>query len=47
MASVFSTPAGDTYTFAEYRTMLERTGLGAASLHPLPPSPAAVVVAAR
>jgi len=41
------TPAGDAYTFAEYKTMLARAGFGPPALHELPPSPARVVIAAR
>jgi SAM-dependent methyltransferase len=40
-----TTPAGDAYTFAEYRRMLDAAGYGGASLHELPGLPARVVVA--
>jgi SAM-dependent methyltransferase len=42
-----TTPAGDVYTFAEYAQMARNAGLGHATLHDLPPSPARVVVAER
>jgi threonine dehydrogenase-like Zn-dependent dehydrogenase len=41
------TPAGDAYTFAEYRAMLEHVGFGPPTLHELPPTPMRVIVAAR
>jgi ubiquinone/menaquinone biosynthesis C-methylase UbiE len=41
------TPAGDAYTFEEYRTMLAHAGFGAPELHDLVPSPARVVIAGR
>jgi len=41
------TPAGDAYTFGEYRTMLAHAGFGSPSLHELAPSPARVVIAGR
>ncbi len=41
------TPAGDAYTFAEYRSMLAHAGFAPPALHELPPSPARVVIAAR
>jgi hypothetical protein len=41
-----STPAGDAYTFAEYRTMLRRAGFADVRLAPLPPSPARAIIAA-
>ena len=40
-----STPAGDAWTFAEYRTMLRNAGYAEPTLHELPPSPARVVIA--
>jgi ubiquinone/menaquinone biosynthesis C-methylase UbiE len=40
-----TTPAGDAYTFAEYKGMLERTGFHGATLYELPPTPARIVVA--
>jgi 2-polyprenyl-3-methyl-5-hydroxy-6-metoxy-1,4-benzoquinol methylase len=40
-----TTPAGDAYTFADYRGMLERTGFRDAVLHELAPTPARVIVA--
>jgi ubiquinone/menaquinone biosynthesis C-methylase UbiE len=42
-----STPAGDAYTFAEYRAMLQHAGFGRATLHELVPSPARVVIAGK
>jgi ubiquinone/menaquinone biosynthesis C-methylase UbiE len=41
------TPAGDAYTFAEYRTMLAHAGFASPTLHELAPSPMRVVIAAR
>jgi len=41
------TPAGDAYTFGEYRTMLAHAGFGSPSLHELAPSPARVVIVGR
>lgn len=41
------TPAGDAYTFGEYRTMLRNAGFERATLHELLPSPARVVIAER
>ena len=41
------TPAGDAYTFAEYRTMLEHAGFHNPTLHDLPPTPMRVVIAER
>jgi SAM-dependent methyltransferase len=40
-----TTPAGDAYTFAEYRRMLDAAGYGGASLHEIPGLPARVVTA--
>jgi len=43
-----TTPAGDAYTFAEYRTMLAHAGFaGPVTLHELAPAPARVVIAGR
>ncbi len=42
-----TTPAGDVYTFAEYKAMLQRAGFDGATLHDLPPTPARVVIATR
>lgn len=42
-----TTPAGDAYTFPEYRAMLRNSGFTQASVHELPPSPARVVIAQR
>ena len=42
-----STPAGDAYTFGEYRAMLQHAGFGRATLHELVPSPARVVIAGK
>lgn len=42
-----TTPAGDSYTFAEYQTMLRNSGFGSATMHELQPSPARVVIAQR
>lgn len=42
-----TTPAGDAYTFGEYRAMLAAAGFASPVLHDLPPSPARVVVATR
>ena len=43
-----TTPAGDAYTFAEYRPMLAHAGFeGDVTLHDLLPSPARVVLAGR
>jgi len=39
------TPAGDAYTFAEYRSMLAKAGFRTPTLHELAPSPARVVIA--
>jgi len=41
------TPAGDAYTFPEYRTMLQKTGFGRTTLHELAPSPMRAVIAER
>jgi 2-polyprenyl-3-methyl-5-hydroxy-6-metoxy-1,4-benzoquinol methylase len=40
-----TTPAGDAYTFAEYKGMLERAGFHGATLYDLPPTPMRVVIA--
>ena len=40
-----STPAGDAYTFAEYREMLRRVGFAEPKLHDLVPTPTRVVTA--
>jgi hypothetical protein len=40
-----TTPAGDAYTFAEYKGMLERAGFHGATLYELPPTPARIVIA--
>jgi ubiquinone/menaquinone biosynthesis C-methylase UbiE len=42
-----TTPAGDSYTFAEYQTMLRNSGFTQPTLHDLEPSPARVVIAQR
>ena len=42
-----TTPAGDTYTFAEFERMLQNTGFRRVTLHELSPSPARVVIAER
>jgi ubiquinone/menaquinone biosynthesis C-methylase UbiE len=42
-----STRAGDAYTFAEYRRMLEAAGFGELALHELPPTDERVVIARR
>jgi cyclopropane fatty-acyl-phospholipid synthase-like methyltransferase len=42
-----TTPEGDAYTFAEYRAMLAESGFRDATLHPLPPTTASAVIAAR
>jgi ubiquinone/menaquinone biosynthesis C-methylase UbiE len=42
-----TTPAGDSYTFAEYQTMLRNSGFAQSTLHELQPSPARVVIAQR
>jgi ubiquinone/menaquinone biosynthesis C-methylase UbiE len=42
-----STRAGDAYTFAEYRRMLEAAGFGDLTLHELPPTDERVVMARR
>jgi SAM-dependent methyltransferase len=39
-----TTPEGDAYTFSEYRTMLEEAGFHGASLHPITPTAASVVI---
>lgn len=52
-AAVFSltmlgtTPEGDAYTFAELEQMLKEAGFGPAEQHPLPPSTATAVIAAK
>jgi len=33
-----NTPAGDAYTFAEYRQMLDHAGFSSSELHALPPT---------
>ena len=40
-----TTPAGDAYTFDEYRRMFLAAGFPEPTLHPLPPTPQAVVMA--
>ena len=40
-----TTPAGDAYTFAEYKGMLERAGFHGATLYELPPTPVRAVIA--
>ena len=40
-----TTPEGDAYTFAEYRTMLAEAGFREATLHPLPPTAECAVIA--
>jgi ubiquinone/menaquinone biosynthesis C-methylase UbiE len=42
-----TTPVGDAYTFAEYRTMLRNSRFTQPTLHDLLPSPARVIIAAR
>jgi len=42
-----TTPAGDAYTFAEYRDMLRQVGFGPATLHELVPTPARVIIAPK
>ncbi|HSA93252.1 MAG TPA: class I SAM-dependent methyltransferase [Terriglobales bacterium] len=42
-----STPAGDAYTFAEYREMLQHAGFASSQLHPLPPTFQHVVIATK
>jgi len=42
-----STPAGDAYTFAAYRRMLEHTGFADAAVQPIPPAPHQVVIGRR
>jgi ubiquinone/menaquinone biosynthesis C-methylase UbiE len=42
-----TTPAGDSYTFAEYQQMLRNSGFTQSTLHELLPSPARVVIAQR
>jgi SAM-dependent methyltransferase len=42
-----TTAAGDAYTFAELEAMLDQAGFGGARQHPLPPSPATAVIAAK
>ncbi|MEO6739972.1 MAG: methyltransferase [Chthoniobacteraceae bacterium] len=42
-----TTPEGDAYTFAEYRTMLTEAGFQHATLHPLPPTAESAVIAAK
>src|SRR5262245_52376324 len=39
------TPAGDAWTFGEYRTMLEHAGFRRSALHDVPPSPMRVIIA--
>ena len=41
------TPAGDTYTFDEYRSMLDHAGFHGATQHDLAPSPHKVIIAKR
>ena len=41
------TPAGDAYTFADLRSMVEAAGFDAVAAHPLVPTPQTLVVAAR
>lgn len=40
-----TTPAGDAYTYAEYKAMLRNAGFAGSTLHDLLPSPARVVIA--
>jgi ubiquinone/menaquinone biosynthesis C-methylase UbiE len=40
-----TTPEGDAYTFAEYRTMLAEAGFSNATLHELPPTAESAVIA--
>lgn len=47
MMMLGSTPAGDAYTFAELRTMLEQAGFSAAAETALPMSPETLVTARR
>jgi 2-polyprenyl-3-methyl-5-hydroxy-6-metoxy-1,4-benzoquinol methylase len=42
-----TTPAGDAYTFAEFDSMLRAAGFAEAEQHPLPPSVATAIVAAK
>jgi ubiquinone/menaquinone biosynthesis C-methylase UbiE len=42
-----STPAGDAYTFAEFDRMFRNAGFASSELHPLPPSPANVIVSKK
>jgi hypothetical protein len=39
------TPAGDAWTYGEYRTMLQHAGFRGSTLHDVPPSPMRVIVA--
>jgi hypothetical protein len=45
LVMIATTPAGDTYTLAEYDRMLRAAGFGGTSLHVLAPSPQQVIVA--
>jgi cyclopropane fatty-acyl-phospholipid synthase-like methyltransferase len=47
MVMLGTTPEGDAYTFAEYRSMLRDAGFGEASLHPLLPTAQSAVVATK
>lgn len=44
MTMLASTPSGDAYTFAEYQSMFARAGFQRSVLHPVPPTPASVVL---
>lgn len=47
MVMLGTTPEGDAYTFAEYRTMLADAGFRDSSLHPLPPTAESAVIATK
>ena len=47
IAMLAGTPAGDAYTFDEYRNMLDHAGFRDATLHDLAPSPHKVIIAKR
>jgi SAM-dependent methyltransferase len=47
LSMLAGTPAGDAYTFTELKRMATSAGFTAVSSHPLPPTPATVVMATR
>lgn len=45
MTMLGTTPAGDAYTFSEYKQMFDAAGFSSVEMHALPPSPQSVLIA--